>query len=198
MGAEAKCMCQHCDTPITFPVEMAWQLVACPSCKLETRLFIAPQIPKLVQPPTTSTPASASPRDLRQFLFNILVILPCIILIILLLIANCYIGIHLSRPTWDYGEFTFKESDKQFYDEKDYKTKKMTRYQRMLVRGGFTADSAYTATGVLNSLGYDGWELVWSDGTRYIVRRIKGNWSYDYFSISYQADTNYTGPFNDQ
>ena len=40
----AKCSCQYCDGHIAFPSEAAGQMVECPHCHLETRLFIPPTI----------------------------------------------------------------------------------------------------------------------------------------------------------
>ena len=40
MSNEAKCTCQHCNGHIAFPAEMAGQMITCPHCQLETRLFV--------------------------------------------------------------------------------------------------------------------------------------------------------------
>ena len=39
---EAKCNCRHCDTHIAFDAAEAGAVVACPSCGMETQLFIPP------------------------------------------------------------------------------------------------------------------------------------------------------------
>jgi hypothetical protein len=40
MSIETKCKCQHCDSLIAFPCDMAGQEAVCPHCKMETTLFI--------------------------------------------------------------------------------------------------------------------------------------------------------------
>lgn len=56
MSFEAKCNCQHCNQHIAFTTEQAGQTVACPNCRMDTRLFIPPsqnpkpEKPKIVMP----------------------------------------------------------------------------------------------------------------------------------------------------
>jgi hypothetical protein len=54
----AKCNCNQCSQPIEFPAEMAGQTVQCPTCKMETVLFIPsdkakPSSPKNFVPSTS-------------------------------------------------------------------------------------------------------------------------------------------------
>lgn len=42
----AKCPCQHCNIGLEFDGEGAGQSITCPSCGLETRLFIPPKTEK--------------------------------------------------------------------------------------------------------------------------------------------------------
>ena len=49
MSSEAKCCCQFCNGHISFDTAMAGQMVACPHCGLETKLFIPP--PQRQAPP---------------------------------------------------------------------------------------------------------------------------------------------------
>ncbi len=42
----------------------------------------------------------------------------------------------------------------------------------------------------MESVGNDGWQFVWSDGVRYIMRRPDGHWGHDSFTIdALPADT---------
>lgn len=52
MSTEAKCNCQFCNGHIAFPAEMAGQVIACPHCEMETKLFVpnAPVVPPTVAP----------------------------------------------------------------------------------------------------------------------------------------------------
>lgn len=50
MSNEAKCSCQFCSCRIAFDASMAGQVVTCPSCGLETTLFIPPSETKANTP----------------------------------------------------------------------------------------------------------------------------------------------------
>jgi hypothetical protein len=52
-----KCLCNHCSGHIEFDSEHAGQLVTCPHCGLETKLFIPSPVsePKQQQPPPLLT-----------------------------------------------------------------------------------------------------------------------------------------------
>ena len=56
MSNEAKCSCQFCNGHIAFSAEMTGQMVACPHCGLETKLFI----PNVTKAPANSPPQSVS------------------------------------------------------------------------------------------------------------------------------------------
>lgn len=48
--AIVRCRCHVCDQAIEFPMEMAGQTIECPTCKMETYLFVPPdQKEKMVQ-----------------------------------------------------------------------------------------------------------------------------------------------------
>lgn len=55
MSTEATCSCQTCSGHVTFPVEMAGQMVECPHCHFETRLFIPPPAAVPKTPPRLNT-----------------------------------------------------------------------------------------------------------------------------------------------
>lgn len=42
---ESKCHCQHCNQSIAFPSDMSGMTLACPTCSMETILFM-PQMPR--------------------------------------------------------------------------------------------------------------------------------------------------------
>ena len=44
----------------------------------------------------------------------------------------------------------------------------------------------FDGAGLLEEVGADGWELAWTDGTRYIVRRPAGKWKHDSFIVEYR------------
>ena len=58
MSAETKCSCQFCNGHIAFDTTMAGQLVACPHCGMETKLFV-PNIPLDPPPPPAPTKSQA-------------------------------------------------------------------------------------------------------------------------------------------
>lgn len=63
-----KCNCNHCSAHLEFDSENAGQVIACPTCGMETTLYVppplpVPQIEKLIQKP--SSPAEAL-KQIRQ------------------------------------------------------------------------------------------------------------------------------------
>ena len=56
MSTEAKCNCQYCNGHIAFSPEMAGQMVACPHCGLETKLFF----PSVTKAPANNPPQNVS------------------------------------------------------------------------------------------------------------------------------------------
>ncbi len=49
MSTEAKCSCQFCNGHIAFDSAMDGQMIACPHCGLETKLFAPPPLPLKAQ-----------------------------------------------------------------------------------------------------------------------------------------------------
>lgn len=47
-----------------------------------------------------------------------------------------------------------------------------------------------SASSILNTIGSDGWELAWSDGEKFIVKRPSGKWRHEYFNVEYKQVTN--------
>ncbi len=89
-------------------------------------------------------------------------------------------------------EFTYTSyTHKSEYSDKRYKTVLiLNNYDRNFKRTDEQTEDAFDAAGVLDTLGGDGWQLVWSDGTRYIVQRPEGDWYHDSFLVEQMEETN--------
>ena len=199
------CPCQHCDGNIEFSSENFQRGMKhdCPHCGMETTLFI----PNRMRAKPDWTDAGNLKLKTAGGGGNRLLPILCS-LAVLFLAANCTISfLALKRSyaapkpnTWRYDEFTFDpERDKPWLDIND-----KDGWHRHRLTVTFTATprnleisrlEAYTAGHILYYIGRRGWELAWTDGRRYIVRRADGKWDCDSFSITYKLDPEYKGPF---
>ena len=59
MSTETKCSCQFCNGHIAFDSAMAGQVIACPHCGLETKLFAPPLQEQTPPPPPLKAQAQA-------------------------------------------------------------------------------------------------------------------------------------------
>jgi hypothetical protein len=73
MSNESKCSCQHCSGHISFPTEMAGQMIVCPHCGLETKLYV-PAIPQDVR---VEIKRNASPLGIAALVLGIISCLFC-------------------------------------------------------------------------------------------------------------------------
>jgi hypothetical protein len=126
-------------------------------------------------------------------------------IIIALASAACAVLIYLiwqrpvpQPPTWDVSEFEFTGAhhDDDFDKTKTYNAVLILSSSHF-INGEIQIkqdgeEPAYGADQVLDRLGSDGWELAWSDGQRYIVKRPQGKWRHDFFEVEYQLDSNST------
>jgi hypothetical protein len=200
---DAKCNCNHCNQPISFPVEGVGQTIACPHCGIETILFIPPEPPK-PKPPKNFIPATKLNDQIRKQKFYIRSPILTFLTFLNLLVALA-IGVFIfliwqkqQQPPvpvrWDVSSFEFSAP----FPHDEFSSQK---YKMMLRFGdlhGLDAASATTTTpeqeisadGILDRIGNDGWELAWTDGKTYIVKRPQGQWYHDYFEVFEQAETN--------
>lgn len=211
MPVTITCPCQHCDGRIEFSSEnfQTGMKHDCPHCGMETTLFIPHRMPPKPEMNLQPAPNPRADGSGLKPAGNWLLPLACW-LAVLFLAANCVIGfLSLKRShaapqpqTWDYTEFTFdEEHGKPWLDSNDKDG--WHRYRQTLVFYKFggeksyevSSHSAYRIHDILDSIGSHGWELAWLDGTRYIVRRVRGHWNSDHFSITYKLDPEYKGPF---
>ena len=93
---------------------------------------------------------------------------------------------------YDVKEFTYTTYiHKSEYSEKKYKTVLiLNNYDRNFKRTDEQTEDAFDAGMVLARLGSDGWQLVWSDGTHYIVQRPEGDWYHNDFLVEQLEETN--------
>ena len=102
MSTEAKCSCQFCNGHIAFAAEMAGQMVACPHCGLETKLFIpnVAKAPAAKNPPQTvsvETKRGVSPLGIASLVLGIIACIFCWIpLLGLLVLPLALIGLVLA------------------------------------------------------------------------------------------------------
>jgi len=101
MSTEAKCSCQFCNGHISFPAEMAGQMVACPHCGLETKLFI-PNVTKApannpLQNVSVEIKRGVSPFGIASLVLGVIACIFCWIpLLGLLVIPLAFIGLLLA------------------------------------------------------------------------------------------------------
>jgi hypothetical protein len=90
---ESKCSCQHCSGNISFPTEMAGQIITCPHCGMETKLYV-PAIPKNVR---VEIKRGASPLGIASLVLGIIACIFCWIpLLGLLVLPLALIGLLLA------------------------------------------------------------------------------------------------------
>src|ERR1035438_7488787 len=82
MSSEAKCNCQYCNRHIAFSPEMAAQMVVCPHCGLETKLFIpnvakAPAAKNSPQNVSVEIKRGVSPLGIASLVLGIIACLFC-------------------------------------------------------------------------------------------------------------------------
>jgi hypothetical protein len=190
MSAEAKCNCNHCSQPISFPAEGAGTTISCPHCGLDTILFIPPPPPKPEAPknfisdkkPETKPVSTIQQSNRSQFTSVVQIMqLAALICIAGFMYYDWHqkqIVLHdplpdLPVPKWEYQ--TFEWQPEQF--DADHPNQiKVTVVHRDSDKelGGDMATNGMEAgdlTILLNHIGIEGWELVAFDGTRYIVKR---------------------------
>ena len=207
----AKCPCEHCGVNIEFATEefLSGSSVPCPTCGKETLLSVSHQAkpaPKpaapVVAPPKNFIPdkkpvAPVSERvsttALTALLFlNLAATIAAGVIIFLIWQRQSAAPL---KARYDVKEFTYTSyTHKSEYSDKRYKTVLVqTRYNHDLNNWKGTdsePEDAFDAVGVLDRLGGDGWQLVWSDGTRYIVQRPQGDWYHDSFRVEQMEETN--------
>jgi hypothetical protein len=200
---DAKCKCQNCSQPISFPAEGAGTTIPCPHCGLDTILFIPPppkpETPKnFISDKKPETKISKQPQSVSSTALTALLFLNLAATIA----GGAFVFLIWQRQQqppvpvrWDVSEFTFTGySHKDDYDEK-IRWHAMLTFSHIDVGNGFKviqdrSEDATSADTILDRLGDDGWELAWSDGTRYIVKRPQGKWLHEFFDVNYEQETN--------
>jgi DNA-directed RNA polymerase subunit RPC12/RpoP len=204
MSDEAKCKCTNCSQPISFPEEGEGTTIVCPHCGLDTILFIPPPPPKPETPKNfisdkkpeikiTKRPSRGSTTALKALLFlNLAATIAGGAFVFLIWQKQQQPPVPMR---WDVKEFEFTGySHKDVFDEKIDWHATLT-FSDMAGNNSLNIkqtgeESAFSADYILDRLGNDGWELAWSDGTRYIVKRPQGKWLHEFFDVSYKEETN--------
>lgn len=208
----AKASCQHCGVHIEFEAENDGEFVACPSCGQQTKLIVPSSKPAAPKTEPKPPPPPPKPEPPKNFLpdkkpaasvrarvsttaLTVLLFLNLAVTIaggvFLLLIWQRVVAVPV-KARYDVKEFTYTSyTHKSEYSDKRYKTVLiLNNYTRNFERTDERTEDAFDAAGVLDRLGGDGWQLVWSDGTRYIVQRPEGDWYHDSFSVELLEETN--------
>lgn len=202
----AKCECEHCGTPIEFSTDefLSGSQQACPACGAQTTLSVAtPSKPAKPQPKEPAPPVALSSARIavassvfppaagsgsRLRLLNTFLLLA--------------IGVELAYLAWPkpavparYDVEAFKwENDsgrhKSQYGGNTYQTMvTLLKFDGMSVEKSYPIN-AYGPEDVLDRIGDDGWQFVWTDGKNFLVQRPAGKWLYDSFIVFDQEDTN--------
>lgn len=191
----AKCNCNNCSQPIEFPAEMAGKTVECPNCKLETILFIPPppnpeptkktepgkMLPASSKPePPPHTQSSHSNPPFFQILFQFITASAAVVCAILIYQATHRPELETAQPSWEYSEFEYASSAREmsitYYDWKPTPSDQLNQIKSEPRR-------VISADETLSVLGRDGWQLAWTDGNRYLMKRPEGNWRHTSFSV---------------
>jgi hypothetical protein len=187
----AKCECRNCSQPIEFPEEMTGQIIECPNCKLETVLSIQPPSnptrPKKPEPATVSpSAAKAEPKTPQkiyiskppffQIFFQLITASAAVVCAVFIYQATHQPQLETAQASWEYSEFEFPSSSRGMsitYYEFDQKLNETKSDPRPVIAADET----------LSVLGRDGWQLAWTDGDHYLVKRQEGNWKHSSFSV---------------
>jgi len=205
MSADAKCLCNHCSQPISFPAEGVGTTIPCPHCGFDTILFIPPQPPKPESPKNFIPDKPPEPKIQKRTPLISTTALTALLFLNLAATIAAVAFVYLiwkkqQQPPvpvrWDVKEFTFTGySHKDDLDDTKVWHAFLTFSDGSYENNNFTVksdppESAFDADEILDRIGNDGWELAWSDGTRYIVKRPQGNWRREFFDVTYKEETN--------
>lgn len=211
METEAKCKCNTCSQPISFPVTMAGQMTDCPHCNLQTLLFIpgspppkniAAPIPSAPVPRRMETVATSHPASVAKpvgYLFSLfLQSLSAAGIITLVILAARHELAAQKKINWDYSAFEFTPHPDRAPDGQPYRN--MLVYMDWdkspldLKESG--SEEEISLDGTLSTLGADGWQLAWTDGTKCIVKRPDGRWWHSTFYTALREEKAETKPAN--
>lgn len=185
----AKCSCQHCGGGIEFDADgfQADTRIECPHCKLDTILFLQPTQQK-PEPPKNFTDArkpepapKVSPQrhdsNRLQTFFTFLNFTATTTAAFFL-----FLVLHQQKTPveWKYEEFQYGHSDSYMaitYYDSEPTTSDPFNLVKSDPRRVISADET------LSVLGRDGWQLAWTDGTRYLMKRSQGKWAHHSFSV---------------
>ena len=186
-----KTSCQHCGIHIEFDAESANLFVPCPSCTKQTQLLLPSQTAHSKPPPKASapTPATNDPQPvsrIRRGWFSIcLQAITTAAVVFMAVLFWLHEQAANQKPGWQYDAFEYQESPGT--DNEGH------RYRNMLVfmdHGKSAVDLVAqepqeepSADAILNRLANDGWELAWTDGAHFIVKRQNGAWRHPYFYV---------------
>jgi hypothetical protein len=194
---EAKCNCRHCDGPIAFDTAEAGNTITCPHCQRETLLTLPP--PGAPKPPAGPPAPATIPAGPRLGWIKTILYLNLAAIISIAVFTGLTWQRTRQSPDDDladrglaavvpyqYTEFeytdTHVEDGRTVHPEIKYYDLNLAKGTSTNIDGGRINDIGE----LLGLISYDGWELVWTDGHRYLVKRPESqHWGHNIFNIVY-------------
>lgn len=172
--------CEHCGGK--FESDGQAQSEFCPRCGKETRIIVASRQPQTT--PESAPPPAAGRRAPMQFRDLISVAsLALLLAIVGLLTTLVFRGQRTFAPAeFQYSTFrldinSFGKHTLSFGDFLE-----SSNAPAPVGQGPFTF---YSTSGLLNGIGRDGWDLVWTDGNNWVVKRVRGTGRHDFFAVDF-------------
>jgi len=190
----AKTKCQHCGVHIEFEAENDGAFVPCPSCGKQTRLLLPSK-------PVKSSVPDPAPKELQPtaiirrdwFSTGLQAITTAAVVFIAIMFWR-----HEQKPTWEYNTFHF-DGDLTadiggpsrmhlMLTFEDHKPSINTDGFQIMYSPSSQTKPVLVAglSDILERLVADGWSFVSSDNHNYLVRRPKGKWQHEWFSVSFR------------
>jgi hypothetical protein len=185
--------CQHCGHD--FETEVDGKTTFCPACEKETPINSTPPKPKIiVEAPPPPAEEKAEPKAMKPERqppsFSVLQLVVLIAIAVLLFLIWQRQETVVQPVHWDYNDFQYDGKDS--FQDSDGQTEYLHLFH---VGYGLTNNSPTQAfgyvvdlSGLLSTIGEDGWQLEWADGTHYIVKRPWGDWKYESFYLGYSTN----------